>query len=72
MNNSDVCYFVFSVCNCNAEGSNGEACDDNGVCSCKANFKNDKCDACNAGFFNFPTCEGKLYDTFTNSRNTSF
>ena len=27
--------------------------------------------ACNTGFFNFPTCEGKLYDTFTNSRNTS-
>ena len=28
--------------------------------------------ACNTGFFNFPTCEGKLYDTFTNSYNSSF
>ena len=53
--------FQFSACNCNAEGSNGITCDDSGVCSCKANIVNDKCDACNAGFFNFPTCSGKPY-----------
>ena len=52
--------------------SNGITCNDNGVCSCKANIINDKCDACNTGFFNFPTCEGMLYDTFTNYRNSSF
>ena len=53
--------FQFSACNCNAEGSNGITCDDSGVCSCKANIVNDKCDACNAGFFNFPTCSGKQH-----------
>ena len=50
-----------SACNCNGDGSNGIACNDNGVCSCKANVINDKCDACAAGYFNFPTCEGKQY-----------
>ena len=49
----------FSACNCNVEGSNGISCDNNGVCICNPNYMNDKCDACNAGFFNFPTCEGK-------------
>ena len=53
--------FQFSACNCNAEGSNGITCDDNGVCTCKANIINDKCDACAPGFFNFPTCPGKQY-----------
>ena len=33
-------------------------CDGNGVCSCKPNFINVKCDQCNIGFFNFPLCEG--------------
>ena len=51
----------FSACNCDAEGSDGETCDDNGLCSCKANIINEKCDACNAGYFNFPTCEGKHF-----------
>ena len=73
LNNLGLCLlFGFSACNCNAEGSNGDACDVNGVCSCKANIINDKCDGCNTGFFKFPTCEGKLYDTFTNSLNTCF
>ena len=36
----------------------GIFCDDNGKCNCKANYKNDKCDTCNTGFYNFPTCEG--------------
>ena len=53
--------FIISGCNCYGNGSNGIACDANGVCSCKANFMNDKCDACNVGFFNFPTCEGNQY-----------
>ena len=35
---------VFLACNCNAEGSNGNTCDKNGLCSCKANFMSDKCD----------------------------
>ena len=43
------------------DGSNSINCDDNGVCNCKANIINDQCDACDDGFFNFPTCEGKHY-----------
>ena len=48
----------FKACNCNGDGSTGIFCDDNGKCNCKANYKNDKCDTCNTGFYNFPTCEG--------------
>ena len=60
MNKLDLCLlYRISACNCNTEGSNGETCDVNGVCSCKANIINDKCDTCQAGLFNFPTCEGK-------------
>ena len=52
--------FQFSVCNCNVEGSICFTCNDNGVCTCKANsIVNDKCDECAAGLFNFPTCDGK-------------
>ena len=51
-------YHFFKACNCNGDGSTGIICDDNGKCNCKANYMNDKCDACNVGFFNFPTCEG--------------
>ena len=51
--------FQFLACNCTEEGSNSTTCDDNGVCSCKANIINDKCDVCDNGYFNFPTCEGK-------------
>ena len=56
-----VCYFIFqiSACNCNGDGSNGITCDDSGVCSCKANIINDKCDECAPGYSSFPTCEGK-------------
>ena len=53
--------FQFSDCNCTTEGSNGITCDDTGVCNCKANIVNDKCDECATGYFNFPSCEGKQY-----------
>ena len=46
-------------CNCTEEGSHDITCDDHGVCNCKVNFINDKCDECAPGFYNFPTCEGK-------------
>ena len=49
----------FSACNCNKDGSTGSSCDDNGVCSCKPNFINDKCDECADGYFHFPRCESK-------------
>ena len=51
--------FTFLACNCNRDGSNGITCNDNGECVCKVNIINDKCDACAAGYYNFPTCEGK-------------
>ena len=53
--------FQFSACNCNAQGSSSSSCSDTGVCTCNANIGGDKCDACNAGLFNFPTCSGKKY-----------
>ena len=55
-------FFSISACNCNGDGSNDITCDDNGICkSCKANIINDKCDTCDVGYFNFPTCEGKQF-----------
>ena len=51
--------FLFPACDCYVQGSNDITCDDNGICSCKVNFINDKCDTCAAGYFDFPTCEGK-------------
>ena len=51
--------FQFSACNCNPEGSSNSACDEYGVCSCNAGFINKKCDACDTGYFNPPTCQGK-------------
>ena len=45
-------------CNCDSHGSIDNSCNaTTGVCSCKANFANDKCDACAAGFTNYPVCE---------------
>ena len=51
--------FEFLACNCNAQGSSSVSCSDTGICTCNANVVGDKCDACNAGFFDFPTCSGK-------------
>ena len=50
-----------SACYCNIQGSNGTSCNNNGVCKCKANIINDKCDVCAAGYFNFSTCIGNKY-----------
>ena len=53
------CYW-FSACECNEDGSHDITCDDDtGVCNCRDNITNDKCDQCTSGFFGFPTCEGK-------------
>ena len=52
-------YHNFKACYCNGNGSYGISCDVNGVCSCKANIINSKCDICQDGFYNFPNCEGK-------------
>ena len=49
------------VCCCNAQGSNGNNCVANGICSCRANIVGRKCDSCASGSFNFPTCQGKQF-----------
>ena len=53
-------FFIFSDCDCNAQGSYGNTCNANGECNCKANIVGNKCNACSAGFYNFPNCQGKL------------
>ena len=50
----------FSACNCNTDGSDDTTCDNSGLCSCKDNVVNDKCDECASHHFNYPLCEGKL------------
>ena len=51
-------FFHISACNCNTQGSNGNNCTANGVCSCIDNIVGRKCDSCAGGHFNFPTCQG--------------
>ena len=60
INSTYLLFFHFSACNCNTQGSFDNTCNDNGKCSCKANIINDKCNTCADGFYNFPTCQGKL------------
>ena len=43
------------------EGSNDITCDDNGVCNCKSNIINTKCDTCAAGSFGFPMCDKRKW-----------
>lgn len=52
--------FFFLGCNCDGHGSNGVSCDVDGVCRCWPNFDGEKCDKCREGFYNFPSCEGKI------------
>ena len=51
-------YFLVTIaCECNADGSESQNCDENGKCSCKAHVVGDKCDACATGFVTFPNCD---------------
>ena len=53
-------WYWFSACECNEDGSHDITCDDDtGVCNCKDNVTNEKCDQCTSSFFGFPACEGK-------------
>ena len=45
--------YVFSACECNAEGSVSTACTD-GKCECKPNITGDKCDEVEPGYYDFP------------------
>ena len=57
-------YFIFSFylldCDCNQEGSNSVACDNNGKCSCKSNITGNKCQKCIEGFVGFPDCQSRF------------
>ena len=51
-------YFLVTIaCECNADGSESQNCDENGKCSCKSHVVGDKCDACATGFVTFPNCD---------------
>lgn len=43
-------------CNCSAVGSTSQICDHSGKCPCLTNFAGKRCDACMAGFYQFPEC----------------
>lgn len=46
------------ICECNSEGSKGADCElRSGNCTCLEKYTGRKCDSCQLGFFNFPTCE---------------
>ena len=45
--------YLFSACECNAEGSVSTACTD-GKCECKPNITGDKCDEVEPGYYDFP------------------
>ena len=48
-----------SACGCSSIGSNSTTCSSGGVCSCKTKYGGMKCTDCKAGYFGFPTCQGK-------------
>ena len=63
-------FFFISECVCNSVGSTSLDCDENyGNCSCKEGFTGikchkcmlnvigDKCDTCQSGYFNYPSCQ---------------
>ena len=55
------CYsFIFTGCECNQQGSEGVACDKNGMCSCKSNISGNKCQKCVEGFVRFPDCQSRF------------
>ena len=54
----NVCWFPFLDCGCSATGSVDRKCQRNGKCECKPNFRGDKCDECQKGFYGYPECKG--------------
>ena len=61
MHRTNFTIFFHLACACEKQGTvgNGDTCNDDGVCNCKANVEGVKCDKCLAGYFNFPACTGK-------------
>ena len=43
-----------------ALGSASPYCNGYGICTCISNVTGIKCAECNSGYYNFPTCLGKL------------
>ena len=58
-------YFLVA-CGCNPIGSRNETCNKDGVCSCnknghclcKNNYKGKRCDSCEVGHYDLPSCTG--------------
>ena len=51
-------FFGPKDCGCSATGSVDRKCQRNGKCECKPNFRGDKCDECQKGFYGYPECKG--------------
>ena len=47
---------IISACGCHYAGATSTTCNDNGVCSCKANIIDAKCTVCKSGYYGFPDC----------------
>ena len=53
------------ACDCKS-GSVDNLCDSNGVCRCGENFSGNKCDSCQVGYFNYPSCTSMFFSRFCN------
>ena len=53
-------FHIVLECGCNALGSASPYCNGYGICTCISNVTGIKCSECNSGYYNFPTCLGKL------------
>ena len=60
---------IYLDCECNLDGIQA-ACDENwGHCWCKDKVNGTKCDKCDIGYFQFPTCKSKLYQQLIPNNN---
>ena len=58
-------------CDCDVNGTEGDICHVNGgQCPCKENYIGKKCDMCQRGYYDFPSCGGKyVMHGFRQSKN---
>ena len=63
-------FFWLQDCGCSATGSVDRKCQRNGKCECKPNFRGDKCEECQKGFYGYPECKGSdfLFSFLSNSK----
>ena len=54
-------FLLFVACSCDANGSNGDTCDNEGQCTCKkTNIVGKMCNQCGIGSYGFPDCHGRF------------